>query len=228
MAGLVVVAPWFEIPWLEEVAKEVPVVAVALHGTPTNFDTVIDDDRLGAQLMVDHLVSLGHRRIAHTTMPAADLRGPFALSHTARAEGFEIAMRKHGLQPQVIETYYSEEGGYEAASQALDSPTPPTAIFAGADIAAFGVLRAAEERGIRVPEELSVAGYDNIFASTIGRVSLTTVDQSGHLTGAASMRLLLERFNGRTDPRQYVVAPRLVERKTTAPAPGGTQDLPPR
>jgi len=228
MAGLVVVAPWFEIPWLEEVAKEVPVVTVALHGSPKNFDTVIDDEQLGAQLMVDHLVALGHRRIAHTSMPAADLRGPFALSHTARAEGFEIAMRKHGLQPQVIETYYSEEGGYEAATHVLDSPTPPTAIFAGADIAAFGVLRAAEERGIRVPEELSVAGYDNIFASTIGRVSLTTVDQSGHLTGAASMRLLLERFNGRTDPRQHVVAPRLVERKTTGPAPGGAQDLPPR
>jgi LacI family transcriptional regulator len=137
-------------------------------------------------------------------------------------------MRKHGLDPQVIETYYSEEGGYEAATQALDSPTPPTAIFAGADIAAFGVLRAAEDRGLRIPQDLSVAGYDNIFASTIGRVSLTTVDQSGHLTGAASMRLLLERFNGRTAPKQFVIAPQLIERKTTGPAPGAAQDLPRR
>jgi LacI family transcriptional regulator len=217
--GLIVVAPWFEVQWLEDIAKELPVVAVALHGSPTNFDTVVDDDRLGARLVVDHLVSLGHRRIVHTTMPDADLRGPFALSHTARREGFEQAMRRHGLEPEVIETYYSEEGGHRAATLALDSPTPPTAIFAGADIAAFGVLRAAEERGLRVPEDLSVAGYDNIYASTIGRVSLTTIDQSGQLTGAASARLILERFNGRSKQKQYVVAPRLVERRTTGPVP---------
>jgi LacI family transcriptional regulator len=192
---------------------------VALHGSPKGIDTVIDDDRLGARLMVDHLVSLGHRRIAHTTMPAAHLQGPFALSHTARREGFEEAMRRHGLEPDVIVTYYSEEGGHRAAIEALDRPTPPTAIFAGADIAAFGVLRAAEERGLRVPEDLSVAGYDNIYASTIGRVSLTTIDQSGHLTGAASARMILERFNGRREQKQYVLAPQLITRRTTGPVP---------
>src|SRR4029450_12288639 len=104
-----------------------------------------------------------------------------------------------------------------AALQAFDRVEPPTAIFAGADIAAFGVLRAAEEQGLRVPEDLTVVGYDNIYMATIGRVSLTPVDQSGHLTGSASARLLLERIDGRTEPKQFVVAPRLFARSTSGP-----------
>jgi LacI family transcriptional regulator len=213
--GLIMVAPWLEIGWIEKVATRVPVVTVALHGSPKNFDTVVDDDRLGARIMVDHLVEGGHRRIVHTSMPAGGLEQPFVLSHTARREGFEQAMRRHGLEPDVIETWYSEEGGYQAALEAFDRAERPTAIFAGADIAALGVLRAAEERDIRVPEDLTVVGYDNIFLSTIKRVSLTTIDQSGQLTGAASARLLLERLDGRTTPSHYVVAPRLVVRRTS-------------
>ena len=126
-------------------------------------------------------------------------------------------MRDHDLEPDIIETYYSEEGGYEAALQAFSRDPRPTAIFAGADIAALGVLRAAEEHGLRVPEDLTVVGYDNIYTSTINRVSLTTVDQSGRETGAASIRLLMERINGRTEPKQFVVAPRLVTRRTSGP-----------
>lgn len=125
-------------------------------------------------------------------------------------------MKRHGLEPDVIETTYSEEGGYQATLEALARPTPPTAVFAGADIAAFGALRAAEERGLRVPQDITIAGYDNVYASTIGRVCLTTVDQSGHLTGQMSARLLLERLNGRTQPVHYVVSPRLMPRGTSA------------
>lgn len=216
--GLVLVAPWLDVAWLEEVAKIVPMVTVALHGSPKNFDTVVDDDRLGARLMVDHLVAAGHRRIVHTSMPPAGSGGSFVLSHTARREGFEQAMRDHGLEPDVIETWYSEEGGHRAAQRALDRDHPPTSIFAGADIAALGVLRAAEERDLQVPEDLTVVGYDNIYISTINRVSLTTVDQSGHLTGATSVQFLLERINGRTEPKQSVVSPKLVIRGTSGPA----------
>jgi LacI family transcriptional regulator len=215
--GLVLVAPWLEVAWIEAIARTVPIVTVALHGSPTNFDTVVDDELLGARLVVNHLVDAGHRRIVHTSMPPAELGGSFVLSHTARREGFEEAMRHHRLEPDTIETWYSEEGGYQAAVQALDRSQPPTAIFAGADIAALGVLRAAEERGLRIPEDLTVVGYDNIYVSTINRISLSTVDQSGRLTGAASTRLLLERINGRTTPKQYVLAPQLVKRSTSGP-----------
>lgn len=217
--GLVLVAPWLDVTWIEDLARRLPVVAVALHGSPVGFDTVVDDEHLGARMLVDHLVELGHSRIVHTSMPPAKLGGSFALSHTARREGFEQAMRRHGLVPQVLETWYSEEGGYQAGISALSQSERPTAIFAGADVAALGVLRAAEELGLDVPGDVSVVGYDNISVSGINRVSLTTVDQSGALTGGAAARLLQERINGRSTPAHYVVAPRLIARGTSGPAP---------
>ncbi len=223
VAGLVLVAPTLEVTGIEELANTVPVVTVALHGAAKNFDTVAHDQRLGARLVVDYLVSAGHRRIVHTSMPASTADGSFVLSHTARRYAFEELMREHGLEPSVIETSYSEEGGYQAALEAFDRAEPPTAIFAGADIAALGVLRAAEERGIQVPEDLTVVGYDNIYISTINRVSLTTVDQSGHHTGEASARLLLERINGRTEPQQVVLTPELIVRGTSGPPPSDTE-----
>jgi LacI family transcriptional regulator len=214
--GLVLIAPGTSTAWLEELAASVPTVVVARHGGAVNFDTVVNDDYEGARLMVDHLVGLGHKRIVYTGHPSGGLRRPHVLSHTARHVGYTKAMKRHGLEPDVIETIYSEQGGYEAAVEALVRRTPPTAIFGGADIAALGVLRAAEERGLRVPEDLTVTGYDNIYVSTIGRISLTTVDQSGHLTGTTSARLLLERIDGRANPVHYVVAPSLVRRGTSA------------
>jgi LacI family transcriptional regulator len=223
VAGLVLVAPTLEVSWIEELAKTVAVVTVALHGPAKNFDTVAHDQRLGARLVVDYLVSCGHRRIVHTSMPASTANGSFVLSHAARRYEFEESMREHRLKPGVIETSYSEEGGYQAALEAFDRADPPTAIFAGADIAALGVLRAAEERGIRVPEDLTVVGYDNIYISTINRVSLTTVDQSGHHTGEASVRLLLERINGRTEPQQVVLTPELIVRSTSGPPTSDTE-----
>lgn len=217
--GLVLVAPWVEVSWLNGVAERIPVVTVALHGQAERFDTVVDDERLGAQMMVDHLMGLGHRAIVHTTMAPAEIGESFALSHTARQLGFEETMRRHDLVPDVIETSYSEKGGYDAGMEALSRAQRPTAIFAGADIAALGVLRAVEELGLRVPEDVSVAGYDNIYVSTINRVSLTTIDQSGNLTGAVAARLLLERIAGRRNPVNYVISPRLIARATTGPAP---------
>lgn len=217
--GLILIAPWVGAAWLEDLAMKVPTVVVALHGASANFDTVVDDDYEGARLLVDHLVGLGHRGIVHTSMTSGGFASPFVLSHTARRSGYERAMRHHGLEPDVVETTFSEQGGYEAATEIFGRVDPPTAIFAGADIAALGVLRAAEERGIRVPQDVSVTGYDNIFVSSIGRVSLTTAGQSGHLTGSRSARLLLERMNGRTQPVHYVIAPRLVARGTSGPPP---------
>jgi LacI family transcriptional regulator len=222
--GLVLVAPFISAEWLEELGTSIPLVVVARHGAAVNFDTVIDDDRHGARLLVDHLVGLGHRRILHVSHSPEGLQRPSVLSQTARCDGFMEAMKRHGLEPDVIETSYTEEGGYAAAEEALGRPSPPTAIFAGADIAALGVLHAAEERGLRVPDDLSVAGYDDIHLSSIGRISLTTVNQSAQLTGATSIRLLLERIGGRTQSVHHVIAPRLEIRNTTSrPSPRTTE-----
>lgn len=217
--GLILIAPWMSASWLEKLGTSVPTVVIARHGGAASYDSIVDDDYEGARLMVDHLVDLGHKRIVHTSQPSGGLVRPFVLSHTPRYDGYVQAMKRHGLDPDVIVTAYSEQGGYQAALEAFARPVPPTAIFAGADIAALGVLRAADEHGLRVPEDLTVTGYDNIYTSTLGGISLTTVDQSGHLTGSMSARLLLERMNGRTQPVHYIVAPRLVTRRTSAAPP---------
>lgn len=213
--GLIVIAPWTPQEWLEDLGREIPTVVVARHGAPRHFDTVVSDDNLGARLMVDHLVSQGHTRIALTSQPSGGLRGQYVLSHTERERGYEEAMRARSLQPQIVRTTYSEEGGYRAARDLLDRSNRPTAIFAGADIAALGVLRAVEEAGLRVPDEVAVAGYDDIAVAGISRVGLTTIDQSARETGETSARLLLERIEGRVDPVRYVMRPQLRERATT-------------
>jgi LacI family transcriptional regulator len=215
--GIVLISPWMDQEWLEELGAGLPTVVIARHGDAQAFDTVVVDDYDGARIVVEYLVGLGHKRIVHTSEPAGGLVEPYVLSHTVRCEGYVKTMERIGLQPDVIETLYSEQGGYDATIKALNRPVPPTAIFAGADIAALGALRAAEELGFRVPEDLSIVGFDNIFASTIPRVNLTTVDESGRVTGSTSARLVLERIAGRKEPVRYVITPRLVERSTSRP-----------
>ena len=108
------------------------------------------------------------------------------------------AMRRRGLESEadLVATSYSEQGGYLGARQLLSRPLPPTAIFAGADVAAIGVLQAVDEAGLRVPEDISLAGYDNSSVAALGPISLTSVDQDGHLLGVNAARLLLERIQG--------------------------------
>jgi LacI family transcriptional regulator len=136
-----------------------------------------------------------------------------------RAEGYRSAMHRRCLADRidVVSTSYSEEGGYTAARELLSRSGRPTAIFAGADVAAIGVLNAAYEAGLRIPEDISLAGYDNTSIAGLGPISLTSVDQDGHLMGTNAARLLLERIEGKR--RRSVLlslAPTLVPRRSTA------------
>lgn len=213
--GLILVAPCCSSEELTGLAAVTPIVVVARHGADANFDSVVNDDCQGAHLMVEHLVGLGHVRIVHTSLPSDDPNQDFVLSHAARLLGYERSMKMHGLRGEIIATSYSERGGYDAAIRVLSESDQPSAIFAGADIAAIGVLRAADELGLAVPHDLTVTGYDNIAVAETRRISLTTVDQSGHQMGQQSARLLLERLDGRRQPSYYIIAPRLVVRRTS-------------
>ncbi|RAX20688.1 LacI family transcriptional regulator [Actinomyces sp. Z5] len=217
--GIILISPRLDMASLNRLAKTMPLTTVALHGEPELFDTVVTDEHHGAQLMVDHLVSLGHEWIAHTTMPLSSVENGYLLSQTMRRRGFVRAMENHGLTPDVIETYYSEAGGRDAAERALTRRHRPTAIFAGTDAVAFGVLDYIEEQGLTVPGDMSVSGYDNVHTTALRRVSLTTIDQSGEQTGKAAIDLLLERINGRAEPTRRIIEPTLVTRSTTAPPP---------
>lgn len=217
MDGLVLVTPLVPRAELERIATILPVVVVARGGAAEGYDTITTDDEAGSALIVDHLVGLGHRSIAHITLgwPGDDPTLPFH----ARARGYEAAMRRHGLEDRIdiVTTAWSHQGGFDAAEVFLSRPELPTAVHAGADVAAFGLLSDFWDRGIDVPGVVSVAGYDNSPIAMLAPISLTTVDQGAGELGRRAAELLLERMAGRTEPRSVLLAPTLVPRSTTAP-----------
>jgi LacI family transcriptional regulator len=186
------------------------------------YDTVADDDVAGAALVVGHLAGLGHRRIAHIEHHETDPTRSVEMPNAQRASGYRQAMRDFGLDEEidVVSTSYTQQGGYEGARQLLARPVKPTAVFAGADIVAMGVLEAVAEAGLSVPGDLSVAGYDNTSFAALGWISLTSIDQAGREIGRNAARLLLERITNRSKPSvQIKLSPTLVARRTTAAPP---------
>lgn len=217
--GLIMVAPLASRTRLEEVAKDLPIVVLARHERSAAFDSVFDDDNEGAELVVQHLIALGHRRIAHITHQDNTSARPADLLHVIRAETYKRVMREHGLADEIAiaTTYYHEQGGYDGARQLLNRSPRPTAIFAGADQAAFGALAAIHEAGLSVPTDISVAGYDNTHLAALPNIALTSVNQDGATMGRTAGRLLLERIEGRASAVRFSITPTLVTRRSTAP-----------
>jgi LacI family transcriptional regulator len=222
MDGVILIAPVSTRSHIEQVANTVPTVIVGRHGQSHAYDTVADDDIAGAALIVGHLAQLGHRRIAHIEHLETDPQHIAEMPNAVRAEGYRRAMRAHGLADDIdiVSTTYTQEGGYLGARQLLARPRRPTAIFAGADIVAMGVLEAVAEAGLSVPDDISIAGYDNTTFAAFGPIALTSVDQAGHQIGANAARLVLERIADRNKPSAQIrLSPTLVTRRTTAPPP---------
>ncbi|WP_144124150.1 LacI family DNA-binding transcriptional regulator [Catellatospora sichuanensis] len=218
MDGVVLIAPVSSRARLEQIAGLVPTVIVGRHGNSPLYDVVTDDDFVGAALVVEHLSALGHRRIAHIDHSETDPTRLLEMPNAVRAEGYRHAMRAHGLADEIdiVATSYTQEGGYIGAQRLLARPRRPTAIFAGADFVAMGVLEALAEAGLKVPEDISVAGYDNTTFAAFAPVSLTSVDQAGHQIGSNAARLLLERISHRQAPSSQVkLTPKLVVRGST-------------
>lgn len=220
MDGLVLIAPAVPRPEVVRLAADVPTVVIGHHDPSPAYDCVVNQDGAGVDLVVDHLVALGHRDIAHLSHPTVrGTRWEQRPEHHVRA-AYRAAMARHGLADlaRIVHSGYSDEGGHQGAMELLTSSRPPTAIFAGADVAATGVFRAAAELGLRIPDDLSLAGYNNTSVAALAPVSLTSVDQAGAMMGETAARLLLERIEKRRD-RAVVIAstPHLVPRGSTAP-----------
>jgi len=126
MDGLILIAPSMARSQVTALAKTIPAIVVGHHDTADEYDSVVDDDRAGAGLVVDHLVALGHRRIAHTS---AMVKGGqwTGRPEQVRSDGYRQAMHRHGLDEAVAiaGTSYSEEGGYQAGRELLGRPGDP-------------------------------------------------------------------------------------------------------
>ncbi|WP_284743605.1 LacI family DNA-binding transcriptional regulator [Amycolatopsis sp. RTGN1] len=212
-AGIILLSPVVPASAIQVAARQCPVVLVSRTARSSTVDTVNDDGEAGSALAVDHLVGLGHRRIAH-------LDGGAAAGSAQRRRGFEAAMRRHGLEPIVVRSEHTDIGGENAVRELLAEyarPDLPTGLVSGNDFNAVGAISALEEAGLRVPEDVSVVGYDNTSLAALRHLSLTTVDQPRKDMARLAFEALIERVRGeRTEPVRHLLHPSLVVRATTA------------
>ncbi len=204
-------------------ATELPPTVVTLEYFRTlPLPTVRIDNIAAARTAVEHLIGLGHRRIAHITGPM-----PATLSED-RLQGYRDALAAAGLpqlEPYVVAGDYSLRSGHTAAHRLLGldrRPTVrrPTAIFAANDEMAFGAINEIRARGLRVPEDVSVVGFDDIVFAGAFHPALTTVRQPRRTIGEQAMAMLAELLAGRPPPVQTLILPtELVVRTSTGPAP---------
>ncbi|MEU1519046.1 LacI family DNA-binding transcriptional regulator [Streptomyces sp. NPDC005811] len=199
---------------LQGLAGRLPTLLVARRSDLPQVGSVRSDDSVGIKLAVDHLVGLGHRRIAH-------IDGAGAPGSSDRRLGFLEGMADHGLADfaDVLAGGLTEEAGAEGMRYLLDRPVPPpTAVIAFNDRTATGVLDVLARQGRDVPGEISVVGYDDSRLAKIPHVQMTTVSQDAPLMADAAVIAALDLINGGT-PQETVLTPRLVERATSGPAP---------
>jgi len=209
--GIILTGARVEPSVIERAARSVPVVVVSRPMRSPNVDTVNNDDRLGATLAVQHLIGLGHQHICH-------IDGGNGAGARQRRTGYEATMRAHGFEPHVVSGAFTEASGARAAHVALDAGRSITAIFAGNDLSALGALDVIEGAGLKVPDDISLVGYDNTFVAALRHVALTTVDQGREQLGAMAVDALIDRIEGgRQQAVHHVIPPTLVVRSTTAP-----------
>ncbi len=193
-----------------------PIVFIDRRVPTVPADTVVVDNVGGARQAVEHLLSLGHRRIgAITGLPH------ISTTHE-RLQGYRQALASAGIatDPELVREGYSRlDGGYRAAHALLGQPRRPTAIFATNNLMCIGLMRAVMERGLRCPEDLSVACFDDFEWASVFRPRLTTVAQPTYEMGARSVELLFGRLDGTAPsrPREVVLSPTLMVRESCAP-----------
>lgn len=191
----------------------VPVVTIGMReSTIPGSDVVFNDDTDGTHQAIDHLLTLGHKNIAHLTGVGGIAKN--------RKRAFIEAMSSITKEPLVFGSGEptTEIGGYMGAMELIKSGKKFTAIFAANDYMAAGALSALKENGIRVPEDVSLVGYDNAPIASEFMLKLTTIDEQGIPVGRQTASLLLERIGhkGAAKPKKILIKPTLIERTSTA------------
>ena len=189
--------------------EQVPTVFLSEDLRDEPLSCVTTDNAGGTYLAMEYLCSLGHREILY-------FGRRHTVTHRLRAEGYLRACREMGLTPRIVDSTFTRSsvaGGYELARELLKNPLDCTAVLASTDSNALGFLRAADERGLRVPEELSLVGFDNIAAASMPRIDLTTVEQSKREMALQAVEILLDKIERGTQGYVHqILLPSLVKR----------------
>ncbi|MCB8883593.1 LacI family DNA-binding transcriptional regulator [Acidisoma cellulosilytica] len=184
-------------------------------------DVVAVDDFAAARAGTQHLIDLGHRRIAYFADTVHEAR-----AERARQGGYALALQEAGLTPSILRWHdrpqLVEAGGSICTIQtALTAPERPTAIFAANDLHAVDILDAADQASLRVPEDLSVVGFDDIAISRIARINLTTIAQPKEALARLAVDLIVGRIGGKVQGahQRHSLPFTLLQRRTTGPSP---------
>ena len=191
-----------------------PVVLAATYDPENEFPGIVVDARRGGQLAMEHVIDLGHRRIAVINGPKTD-----TVAGGPRWQGYQDAVMARGvlLSPQwIAEGDYRLESGYWAMDRILNQKELPTAVVAASDMMAIGAMNAVLDRGLRVPEDIAVVGYDNIWLAGAVRPTLTTVAQPMYDIGARAIATLAQIISDQRHPGTQWIQPHLAVRGSTA------------
>lgn len=209
--GVVFIGLTSEDPHVDELrASDIPVCTIDFPLVGDQCSYVTSDNHGGVYLALDHLFSLGHRKIAFLAGPTSS---PVA---TAREASYLDYFRAKNLPALSLGPgNFTRESGYELGLRLIREIPVPTAILAANDFMALGVLRACRETGVGVPRDLSVVGYDNILAGEHSDPGLTTVAQDPLRLGASAVEVLFRKLDGLTAEPPLFLTPQLVIREST-------------
>ncbi|MCI2416851.1 LacI family transcriptional regulator [Saccharopolyspora sp. K220] len=211
-------------PTVHASRSDIPVVAVDPHTGDEGAPTVSADNVRGAALATAYLIGLGHRRIGFLGRP------PRSLASTHQREtGYRGALAEAGIpfDPDLVRVAgYQEETSKEAVRELLSLPDRPTAIFAANDVSAIVAMDVAVTLGMRVPDDLSIIGFDNVPESRMTDPALTTIDQPIQLMGQRAVEMLVAILGGGEPAETDAQLPtRLVERASCAPPPATVRPI---
>jgi DNA-binding LacI/PurR family transcriptional regulator len=213
--GVLMVSPYLEEKdVLEMMDQRIPVVLIGYRTDDLQMDYVDSDNVDAAVQVVDHLVKLGHKKIAF-------ISGQIGTSRNAldRLKGFQQAMKKHGLaipEGYIVDGNFLRESGAEGMKKLLTLPERPTAVFASNDLMALGAWDVAEEAGLTVGGDIAIVGFDDITEAFTPPYSLTTVRQDYRTISVEATRILLEKIRkpDHGKPRQVLVPTQLIVRQS--------------
>lgn len=191
--GVILMAPELSREELDEIGRRHPVVQCCEYREGSQVSHVSVDNYAAARKVVRHLTGLGHRRIG-----LISCKNSF-VSIKQREQGYLKGLEEAGITPDAGLVKYGDYGyasGIRAANQLLSGKNRPTAVFAISDVMAAGVLKAARERGLRIPEDIAVVGFDNINISYMCNPMLSTVSQPKYDMGRVAMDLLIRHMTG--------------------------------
>jgi len=194
----------------EIVAAKFPLVVIGSLALEKILQVDIDNFK-AAKEIVEYLIDLGHRDIAMIIHASLDY-----YAAQERLKGYRSALSENNIpcrEELVMQGDFSEESGYQATRKLFAAETLPTAIFAGNDVIAYGVLKAAKDMGLSIPKEISIAGFDDDFASRYLNPQLTTVSVPAPMLGAKAAQLLIDQLNNRHPYHNRIILPTHIARR---------------